>query len=57
MENLLVSDEGVLVISDFGISQQFEGKENDMTDKKIGTISIHPPELYLSKLLSFLQSS
>lgn len=50
LENLLVSDKDMLIISDFGISQQFDGKENDITDKKIGTISIHPPELYLSKL-------
>lgn len=46
-DNLLVNDEGILKISDFGISETFENQENDITDKKIGTINFHPPEIYL----------
>lgn len=49
LQNILVGNGLIIKLCDFGISQDFKDKENDLTDSKIGTVSYHPPEIYLSK--------
>ena len=44
-DNLLVNKQGIIHITDFGVSQQFKDKD-DTTDVKFGTPAYHPPEVY-----------
>lgn len=41
----------VLKIADFGVSQSFRKKKDDLTNKKIGTTALHPPEIIKSNFI------
>ena len=43
--NLLVDGDNNLKLIDFGTSQDFSKMDNDQTDKPVGTVAYHPPEI------------
>ena len=47
-DNILVSANNEIKITDFGVSEVFKGK-SDLSQNRRGTVAFHPPELYNSK--------
>lgn len=48
-DNLLLTDDGVLKIVDFGVSEMFEKPDNMRTAKPAGSPAFLPPELCIAK--------
>lgn len=48
-ENLLLTDDDVLKIVDFGVSEMFQKPQDMRTAKSAGSPAFHPPELCVAK--------
>jgi len=51
-DNILLSEEFVPKICDFGSSENFKLRSDTSTDRRVGTRIFHPPEIYSGILKS-----